>query len=158
MCSGTPLAGAVFLDQPLARAAQLQPGTVNQQVDRSASRAGLRRQFQTLSAPAKGREIRYRQVEAEQLEDRADQPLSLAQRQVEHRAECQSCRNRKVGVVGLAARRGARRSFPGGNRILREPYGQTAPLPQRLVIPPSSSPAASAAECGGGDWHWLYAA
>jgi hypothetical protein len=29
---GTPPAGAVLLDQPLARAAELQPGTVNQQV------------------------------------------------------------------------------------------------------------------------------
>ena len=84
MCSGAPLAGAVFLDQPLARAAQLQARTVNQQVDRSTSRAGLRRQLKALGPSAEGREIGHRQVEAEQLEDRADQPLGLAQRQVEH--------------------------------------------------------------------------
>src|SRR5687768_6137287 len=75
MCSGAPPAGAVFLDQPFARAAQLQPGTVGQQVDRSASGAGLHWQFQALSPPAEGREIWHWQVEAEQLEDRADQPL-----------------------------------------------------------------------------------
>src|SRR3954462_13900487 len=48
---------------------QFQPGTVNQQVDRFAGDAGLRRQFQALSPSAEGGEIRYRQVEAEQLED-----------------------------------------------------------------------------------------
>jgi hypothetical protein len=55
MCSGTPLAGAVFLDQPLARATQLQAGPVDQQVDAGGMR--LRRQFQALSASAEGGEI-----------------------------------------------------------------------------------------------------
>ena len=54
MCSGAPLAGAVLLDQPFARPAQLQPGTVHQQVDRSTGGAGLCRQFQALSPPAEG--------------------------------------------------------------------------------------------------------
>ena len=135
------------------------PGTVDQQVDRSAGGAGLRRQFQRLGPPAEGGEVRHRQVEAEQLEDRADQSLGLAQRQVEHSAERQSCRNRKVGVVRLTARRGPRRGFPGGDGLIREPHGQTAPLPQRLVILlPSSSRVASAAEYGGGGRHWICAA
>ena len=69
LAPGAPLAGAVFLDQPLARAAQLQARTVDQQVDRPAGGAGLRRQFQALSPPAEGGEVRHRQVEAEQLED-----------------------------------------------------------------------------------------
>src|SRR4051812_25041522 len=94
---------------------QLQPGTVNQQVDRPASRAGLCRQLQALGAPAEGREVRYRQVEAEQLEDRADQPLGLAQRQMEHRTQRQGCRYRQVGVMWLTARRRARNGFPGGD-------------------------------------------
>jgi len=79
LAPGTPPAGAVLLDQPLARAAQLQSRTVNQQVDRSASRAGLRRQLQGLGPPAEGGEIGHRQVEVKQLEDRADQSLGLAQ-------------------------------------------------------------------------------
>src|SRR3954465_342162 len=53
----SPLAGAMFLDQPLARATQFQPGTVNQQVDRFAGDAGLRRQFQALSPSAEGGEL-----------------------------------------------------------------------------------------------------
>ena len=52
--SGSPLAGAVLLDQPLARPAQLQAGTVDQQVDRPTGGAGLRRQLQALGAPAEG--------------------------------------------------------------------------------------------------------
>jgi len=132
---GTPFLRAVFLDQPLARAAQLQPGTVNQQVDRSAGGAGLHWQLQALGPPAEGREIWHRQVEAEQLEDRADQPFGLAQRQTEHCPQCQSRRDRQIGVVRLTTRRGAWRGFPGGDhRFFREPHGQTAPLPQRLVI------------------------
>ena len=39
----TPLAGTVLLDQPITWAAQLQPGTVDQQVDWTTRGAGLRR-------------------------------------------------------------------------------------------------------------------
>ena len=52
-----------------------------------------------LGSPAEGGEVRHRQVEAEQLEDRADQPLGLAQRQTEHSAQGQGCRDRQVRVV-----------------------------------------------------------
>ena len=134
LAPGTPLAGAVFLPPPLARAAQPQARTIDQQVDRSTGRAGLRRQFQALSPPAEGGVVGHRQVEAEQLEDRADQALGLTQRQVEHCAQRQGCGNRKVGVVGLTARRGAWRGVPSRDRFIRKPHGQTAPLTQRLVI------------------------
>ena len=134
LAPGAPLAGTVLLDQPLARATQLQSRTVDQQVDRPAGGAGLRWQLQRLGSPAEGGEIGHRQVEAEQLEDRADQPLGLAQRQMEHSAQGQGCRDRQVRVVRLATRRGSRRGFPGGDGVLREPHGQTAPLPQRLII------------------------
>jgi hypothetical protein len=43
-------------------------------------------------------------------------------------------RNRQVRVVRLATRRGPWRRFPGGDGSVREPHGQTAPLPQRLII------------------------
>src|SRR5678816_2175164 len=75
MCSGAPLAGAVLLDQPFARSAQLQAGTIDHQVDRPTSGAGLRRQFQALCPSAEGGEIWHRQVNAEQLEDGTDQSL-----------------------------------------------------------------------------------
>ena len=37
-------------------------------------------------------------------------------------------------VVGLTTGCGARRGFPGGDGVVREPHGQTAPPAQRLVI------------------------
>jgi len=78
--------------------------------------------------------IRHRQVKAEQLEDRADQSLRLAQRQTEHCTQRQSCRDCQIRVVRLTTRRGPRHGFPGGDRLIRKPHGQTAPLPQCLVI------------------------
>ena len=65
LAPGAPLAGAVFLNQPLARPTQLQPRAVDQQVDWAASRAGLRRQLKALSSPAEGGVVRNRQVETE---------------------------------------------------------------------------------------------
>src|SRR3954467_14997994 len=84
-----------------SHSAQLQAGTVDQQVDRSAGGAGLRRQFQALGAPAEGGIVRNGQIKADQLEDRADQSLGLAQRQAEHSAQRQSCRDRQVRVLRL---------------------------------------------------------
>src|SRR4051812_21826466 len=57
ICSGAPLAGAVLLDQPFARATQLQARAVDQQVDRPIGGAGLCRQLEGLGAPAEGREL-----------------------------------------------------------------------------------------------------
>ena len=92
-----------------------------------------RRQFQAPGPSAEGREVRDRQIEAEQLEDRADQPLGLAQRQVEHRAQGQSSRDCQVRVVRLTARRGARRGFPAAmsssvNHTVRLPRCRSASL------------------------------
>ena len=57
---GTPLLRAVFLDQPLARPAQLQPGGVNQQVDRPAARVRSGWQARSLGAASNGGVIRGR--------------------------------------------------------------------------------------------------
>jgi hypothetical protein len=59
-----------------------------------ASARRWRRQFQALSPPTERGVVGHRQVEAEQLEDRADQSLGLAQRQTEHTA-----RNVKAVVI-----------------------------------------------------------
>src|SRR4051812_48742169 len=48
LAPGAPLAGAVFLNQPLSRPAELKARAVDQQVDRSTSRAGLCRQLKAL--------------------------------------------------------------------------------------------------------------
>ena len=57
LAPGTPFLRAVLFNQPLAWAAQLQARAVNQQVDRPAGGARLRRQLEALCAPAQGREL-----------------------------------------------------------------------------------------------------
>jgi len=75
---GAPPLGAVLLDQPFARPAQLQPGAVDQQVDGPAAQARRFRQRHRSGAAGEGGVIRHRQFKPEQLEDGADQPLGLA--------------------------------------------------------------------------------
>ena len=56
------------------------------------------------------RVVRHREIETEQLQDGADQPLGLAQRQAEHGPQRQRRRDRQIGVGGLPAPAGARLS------------------------------------------------
>jgi hypothetical protein len=117
--------GAVLLRQPLARAAELQPRAVHQQVHRRAPRLRSRH-LQRLGAAAQGRVIRPREIETEQLQDRADQPFGLAQRQAEHRPQRQRCHDRQAGVARLTASAGAWLSSPGRDCLRREPHRQAA--------------------------------
>ena len=82
--------GAVLLDQPLARAAELEARAVHQQVQGLAVPARLRSwRLQRLRPAAKGGVVRHSQIEPEQADDGADQTFCLAQGQAEHRPERQ---------------------------------------------------------------------
>ena len=78
--------------------------------------------------------VRHREIEAKQLQDRADQPLGLAQRQAEHHTECQGSGNRQIGVAGLTAPTGAWLSLPGLYRLGRKPHGQATPGTQARIV------------------------
>src|SRR3954447_5920913 len=125
--------GAVLLLQPLARAAELQPCAVHQQVHRLAPRLWSRH-LQRLGSAAEGAVIRHREIEIEQLENGADQPLGLAQRQAEHASQRQRRGDRQIGGGGLPAPGGARRCHPGRDRLRREPYGQAAAGTQTGIV------------------------
>ncbi|CAA9223036.1 MAG: hypothetical protein AVDCRST_MAG04-716, partial [uncultured Acetobacteraceae bacterium] len=85
---GATSLGAVLLRQPLAGAAEPQPRAVHQQVHRPAP--GARgRHLQRLRPAAERRMVGHGEIEAEQLEDGADQAFGLAQRQAEHRPQRQ---------------------------------------------------------------------
>src|SRR5215213_1562505 len=130
----TPL-GAVLLDKPLACATELQPRAVHQQVHRPAAEARPRLwELQCRGTAAQGRVVRHGEIEIEQLEDGADQPLGLAQRQAEHRPQGQCRGDRQIGVGGLPAPGGARRCRPGRDCFRREPDGQAAASTQGGVI------------------------
>ena len=92
------------------------------------------RHLQRLGPAAEGAVVRHREIEAKQLQDRADQPLGLAQRQAEHRPQCQRRGDRQIGVAGLTAPTGARLSLPGLHRLGRKPHGQAAPGTQARIV------------------------
>ena len=95
----------MFLDPPLARTAELQAGAVDEQVKRAAD-LQVRLHNQGSRPAAQGRMIGHRQVEAEQLQERADQPLCLPQTQVEDHPQCQRCLDRHGRIARLTTGRG----------------------------------------------------
>ena len=92
------------------------------------------RHLQRLGPAAQGAVVRHREIEIEQLQDGADQPLGLAQRQAEHGSQGQRRRDRQIGVGGLPAPAGARRCHPGRDCLRREPDRQAAAGAQAGVI------------------------
>ena len=78
--------------------------------------------------------IRHGQIEPEEPQDRADQTFSLAQRQPKHRPQGHGRPDRESRIMGLTTTCGAGLCLPGGNRFLREPNGETAPLTQTGAV------------------------
>ena len=75
--------------------------------------------------------VRHGEIEIEQLEDGADQPFGLAQRQAEHRPQCQCRGDRQIGVEGCPPRvvRGAAAqaaTASGVNHTVRLPRARRA--------------------------------
>ena len=135
LAPGAALPGAVLLGQLFARAAQLEAGAVHQQVHGTGPGAGSRtRHCQGLGPAAERGVIRNRQIEAEQVEDRADQPFGLTQRQAEAGTQHQCHRDRQSRIVRLAAPRGAWRRPTACDGLLGEPDREAAAPAQGGVI------------------------
>src|SRR4051794_22643376 len=136
--------GAVLLDQPLARAVELQPRAVDQQVHGAGIAAGaairtvaarLRpRHLQRLGPAAQGGVVRHGAVEPEQADDGADQPFGLPVRQPEHGLDRQRRQDRQVGIRGLPAPARAPLGLPRLDRLVRKPDRQAAAPAQALVV------------------------
>src|SRR4051794_33756799 len=135
---------AVLLDQPLARAVELQPRAVHQQVHGAgiAARAATRtvaarlrpRHLQRLGPAAQGGVVRHGEVEPEQADDGADQPFGLPVRQAEYGLERQRRQDRQVGIRGLPAPARAPLGLPRLDRLVRKPDRQAAAPAQALVV------------------------
>ena len=123
----------MLLDQPLAGTAELQPGAVNQQVQRTTGR-GARRGRQGPSPSAQGGVVGHRQVKVEQLHQRANQPFGLPEGQVEERPQRQRRLDRHGRVARLPAAGGAWGGAPSLDGVITEPDGQAAALPQAGFI------------------------
>src|SRR4051812_17009072 len=136
--------GAVLLHQPLARAVELQPRAVDQQVHGAgiAASAATRtvaarlrpRHLQRLGPAAQGGVVRHGEVEPEQADDGADQPFGLPVRQPEHGLERQRRQDRQVGILGLPAPARAPLGLPRLDRLVRKPDRQAATPAQALVV------------------------
>ena len=115
--------------------------------------------LQSLGAPAQGRVIRHGEIQAQELEDRANQPFGLPQCQPEHRPERQGGSDCQGRIVGLTASCRAGFSPPSCNGFLGEPDRETAPLAQGgVVLRPTRYPVsllgnAVTASSIGFEWH-----
>src|SRR5271165_3431260 len=80
------------------------------------------------------RVIRHRESEAEQIDDRADEPFSLPQCQTEDRAHRQRRGDRQGRIMGLPAGRGSGFCTPRRDRLVAKPDGQAAAAPQCCIV------------------------
>src|SRR5712671_3845928 len=123
----------VLLDQPLTGTAELEPGAVDQQVDRFA--AGSRSRHRQCLAPSADRRMVWCcEIKTKQSKKGCDQPFGLAERQAENRPQRQRRGDRQRRVARLAAARGTWLGLPRRNRRFREPDGQAPALAQGDVI------------------------
>ena len=106
LAPGAALLGAVLLNQPFAGPAEFQPRAVDQQVQRA---GGLRTNphGQGSGPSAQGGVIRHRQVQPQQLHQRADQSFGLPEGQMEKRPQGQRRLDRHGRVARLSAAGGA---------------------------------------------------
>src|SRR3954469_4705810 len=108
----------MLLDQPLARAAQLQARAVHQQVQ-GLGAGPWSWDLHGLGPAAQGGMGGNREIETKQANDRADQAFGLAQSQAEHGLERQGRQDGELGIPGLPAAGGARLRVPMPERARR---------------------------------------
>jgi hypothetical protein len=80
------LCGSMFLKQPFARAVQLQPRAVDDQVKVACFRSAVALNWQPASSSTQRRMIGDGQIDIQHSHGRADQPFALAERQSKYRS------------------------------------------------------------------------
>ena len=131
----TPL--AMLLDQPLARAVDLQPGRVDHDVHRPAARLYLRQRRGERQARTASRErgmIGHADAQAEQHCDGAQQALGLPPRAAEREAQQVPRLDRHRRVVAWPPSLARPRRLPGRECLRCDPDSQAPALLQRAVI------------------------
>ena len=78
--------------------------------------------------------VRHAQRQAEQADDRADQPFSLAIGKTEHGAQGQRRQDRQRRIAGLATARRAWLRCPRRDRLVGKPHRQAAALTQAGLV------------------------
>lgn len=127
-----PLGAAVLAGVPFPFALDLDPGAVDQQVQRAVRTAIGDVHLQGLLAPRQRAEVGHIPVQADQTQQALDQPCRLPQRHAEQHLHRQTGLDGGVAVVGLPPTLAGRRCLPSHRRI--EPDRQRATALQRFVI------------------------
>ena len=95
--------GAMLFLQPLARALDLQPGTVDEDVKWCIWRSPSFGRWHPGCCPsAEGRVIGHGQIQSHQLKHRTQKPFALAQSQAENQSQRQSSLDRQIRIAWLA--------------------------------------------------------
>ena len=127
-------ATAVFRRSPLPLAEHRQPGTVDDEINRSVGRHAIKGDVQWLAPPGQRRVVRRVESGGHQCQDRPQEALRLAQRQAEDEPECQRGLDRMVRKLARPARPTGQPRRPGGHRVRREPQRHVAPLHEGPLI------------------------
>ena len=127
---------SVLLEQPFARAAKLQPGAVDDQMQFACSRTRPALNRQSTSPTTERRMIGNGKINPQQPHDRGDQPFALAQSQSKNSSQSQCRLNGQIGIMRLAARRCSRLRLPTHQRFFGEPDRQASTIAKRCVIVP----------------------
>ena len=128
----------MLLVQPLACAAQLQPGTVHQQVEGAGPGAGAwSRHLDRRGPSTQHAVVGHGEVEPEQAHDGADQLFDLAQGEAEHRPQGQGSQDGETRVGRLPTPGRPRLGLPGRDGLRGEPHHQTpAPAQAGVILTP----------------------
>ena len=124
----------VLARTPFAGAVDLQPGRVDDQVDRAVVSSAQGGDQHVPVAPGQRRVVRGVQVQAHQPEQRRDEALGLPKRQVEEHAQGQRRQDRQVRVALLPATTPGRRRGPRTESVLGEPDGDIASGAQPALV------------------------
>lgn len=123
---------AMLARLPFAVAEELDPGAVDQQVQRAICAAIGNLDGQGLLPPAEGGKVRHGPVQASQPEQAGHHPGGLAQRELEENLDRQAELNGRIGKHRWPSRPRVTRREPG--HLLVDPDQQRPPLPQRRVV------------------------
>ncbi len=89
---------SMLSDVPLTGAVHLQARGVNDHVPRSAARADAQRRHHGALPSTHSAVVRYRQIEAQQLQERRNETLCRSKAEMKHRLKNQRTLNGRVGV------------------------------------------------------------
>ncbi len=130
-----PLRVPVLAHLPFSFAIDFHSRRIHHQMQCFGFRAAWQLNFQRLAPSRESRVIGHGQRNLEQLDDRREQPLSGAQRQIVNFRQSRHALNRRLGISARLSPLAARRwVLPRRDAVLVNPQGQSSAFDQSRVI------------------------